>query len=231
VANNVIGNNGLGGVSIDGFETGFYPVGNQVTNNRIGIALDGTPIPNAHFGVQIADHSYRSKIGPDNVIANNPIGVQVVGVDTDSNTITRNAIFGNAGLGIDIEPIGAVNPNDPGDADAGANAQLNFPLLARATPFEVSGTACITCSVEVFRSDGGAGVYGEGKAFAGWAGVLADGTFTAKVSGVAVGDYVTATATDNLGNTSEFGLNIRVADAPAPPPTQDTLLYLPLVSR
>jgi hypothetical protein len=83
----------------------------------------------------------------------------------------------------------------------------------------------------VFRSDGGAGVYGEGKAFAGWAGVLADGTFTAKVSGVAVGDYVTATATDSLGNTSEFALNIRVADAPAPPPTQATLLYLPLVSR
>src|SRR4029450_497950 len=55
IAGNVIGNNGLGGVSIDGFATGFYPVGNQVTGNRIGISLNGTPIPNAHFGVQAAD--------------------------------------------------------------------------------------------------------------------------------------------------------------------------------
>ena len=38
-------------------------------------------------------------------------------------------------------------------------------VLARATPFQVSGTACITCSVEIFRADAGAGAYGQGQTF------------------------------------------------------------------
>ncbi len=228
VAGNVIGNNGLGGVSIDGFETGFYPVGNQVTNNRIGVALNGTPIPNGHFGVQAADHSYQSKIGPDNIIAYNPIGVQITGVDTDFNTITRNAIYGNSGLGIDLDPIGAPNPNDPGDADAGANQQLNAPLIVSATQYLVSGSACVTCTVEVFRSSGAAGAYGQGQAFAGSALAGAGGAFSVTISGIAAGDYVTATSTDALGNTSEFALNLRAVAASSPPPVG---VYLALVRR
>ena len=228
VAGNVIGNNGLGGVSIDGFETGFYPVGNQVTNNRIGVSVNGTPIPNAHFGVQAADHSYQSKIGPDNIIAYNPIGVQITGADTDFNTITRNAIYGNTGLGIDLDPIGSPNPNDPGDADAGANEQLNAPLIVSATQSLVTGTACPTCTVEVFRAAGGSGAYGQGQAFAGSAIVGAGGVFSVSVSGIAVGDYVTATATDALGNTSEFALNLR-AVASASTPLES--VYLALVQR
>jgi CSLREA domain-containing protein len=228
VAGNVIGNNGLGGVSIDGFETGFYPVGNQVTRNRIGVAPNGTPIPNAHFGVQAADHSYQSKIGPDNVIAFNPIGVQIAGADTDFNTITRNAIYGNSGLGIDLDPIGAPNPNDPGDADAGANQGLNTPAIVSATQYLVSGAACVTCKVEIFRAAGGAGAYGPGQSFAGSAVAGAGGTFSVTVSGIAVGDYVTATATDAQGNTSEFALNARAVASASSPPVG---VYMPLMQR
>ena len=228
VAGNVIGNNGLGGVSIDGFETGFYPVGNQVTNNRIGVSLNDTPIPNAHFGVQAADHSYRSKIGPDNIIAYNPIGVQITGTDTDFNTITRNVIYNNTGLGIDLDPIGTPNLNDPGDADAGANEQLNAPLIVSATQNLVSGTACVTCTVEVFRASGEAGAYGQGQSFAGSALAGADGTFSVSVSGITVGDDVTATATDALGNTSEFALNVRAVASASPPLER---VYLALVWR
>lgn len=228
VAGNVIGNNGLGGVSIDGFETGFYPVGNQIMNNRIGVSLNGTPIPNAHFGVQVADHSYQSKIGPDNIIAFNPIGVQITGVDTDFNTITRNAIYGNTGLGIDLDPIGRPNPNDADDADSGANQQLNAPLLAGATQYLVSGTACLTCTVEIFRAAGGTGAYGQGQIFAGWAVAGAGGAFSVTVSGIAVGDYITATSTDALGNTSEFALNVRVVASASPPLER---VYVGLVRR
>jgi hypothetical protein len=215
VAGNVIGNNGLGGVNIDGFETGFYPIGNQVTNNRIGIALNGTPIPNAHFGVQAADHSYQSKIGPDNIIAYNPIGIRIAGADTDFNTITRNAIYGNTGLGIDLDPLGA-------------NQQLNAPEIVSATPSLVSGSACVTCTVEIFRAAGGAGAYGQGQIFAGSAMAGAGGMFSVTVSGIAVGDYVTATATDALGNTSEFALNVRAVAGASPPPVG---VYLALVRR
>jgi CSLREA domain-containing protein len=230
VARNVVGNNGLGGISIDGFETGFYPIGNQVVGNRVGISLDGTPIPNAKFGVQIADHSLHSRIGPDNIIAFNAIGVQVVGVDTDFNTITRNTIYGNTGLGIDLEPIGAVNPNDPGDADGGANQGLNMVVIGSATPNEVAGTTCVTCTVEVFRADGGTGKYGQGQLLLGTAQTDGSGAFSAGVSGLVVGDYVTATATDALGNTSEFSLNVRVVAAPQPVDRKPAA-YLPLISR
>src|SRR5262249_23716875 len=123
-------------------------------------------------------------------------------------------------------PLGAANPNDPGDADTGANEQLNFPVLTSATQYEVHGTACVTCTVEIFVADKGADAYGQGKTFAGSAKVYNDGTFVVKVSDVAVGSYTTATATDALGNTSEFALNLRaVAGSPPPPPA-----YLPLVA-
>jgi CSLREA domain-containing protein len=230
VARNVVGNNGLGGISIDGFETGFYPVGNRVEENRVGISLDGTAIPNAKFGVQIADHSLHSRIGPDNIIAFNPIGVQVVGVDTDFNTITQNSIYGNTGLGIDLEPIGAVNPNDAGDADSGADQGLNMAVIGKATPYEITGTTCVTCSVEMFRAAGGTGAYGQGQLFLGAAQAGSNGAFTVIVSGLSVGDYVTATATDALGNTSEFALNVRVVAAPEPIKLEP-VAYLPLLSR
>jgi hypothetical protein len=92
----------------------------------------------------------------------------------------------------------------------------------------VSGTACPTCTVEVFRAAGGSGAYGQGQAFAGSALAGAGGVFSVSVSGIAVGDYVTATATDALGNTSEFALNLR-AVASASTPLES--VYLALVRR
>ena len=49
--------------------------------------------------------------------------------------------------------------------------------------------------------------FGDGMTFAGSATATAAGVFTATVTGLAIGDYVTATATDTNGNTSEFSLN------------------------
>lgn len=186
----------------------------QVRNNRIGISLDGSPIPNEDQGVQIDSYagggpsSTGSRIGPGNVITNSGLaGLSVADAPNDRNTITRNSIFGNVGLGIDLEPLGAVTPNDAGDADGGANQQLNFPVIRQAGPQTVSGTACRGCTVEVFVADGGASAYGEGKTFAGSTTANADGTFNVAVSGVASGDFVTSTATNAAGNTSEFSLN------------------------
>jgi CSLREA domain-containing protein len=197
VRENVVGNNSSGGVEIKSPDT----TDNEVYDNRIGVSRGGAAIANGAVGIRIANSAEGSRIGPGNVIANNPVGIHVYGVASDYNTITRNSIYGNTGLGIDLD-------------DMGANQQLKSPALTSARkragrPAVVKGTACAGCTVEVFQADSGAGAYGEGKSFVGSAVAGADGAFTVRGM-VGRGRYVTATATDAEGNTSEFSLNRRV---------------------
>ena len=150
---NVIGDNLLGNIVIEGVSTS----GTQVTNNRIGVSSTGALLPNGSpWGIQIRFHAQRTTIS-GNAIADSPVGIRVDDFDNDFNTISRNSIFGitGGGLGIDLAPIGAVNPNDPGDADAGANQQMNFPVLTSAGT-DVTGTSCPGCIVELFVADGSA---------------------------------------------------------------------------
>ncbi|HEX9372378.1 MAG TPA: hypothetical protein VF897_15295, partial [Roseiflexaceae bacterium] len=131
VADNVVGNNQMAGIRVD--EYGTCCVGrNQFTNNRVGLGVDGSSIPNRVAGFLIT--AGNTLVGPGNIIANNPIGVAIDGDASDGNTITHNAIYGNSGLGIDLGPLGMVNQNDQGDGDSGPNQQLNFPVLQSATP-------------------------------------------------------------------------------------------------
>jgi CSLREA domain-containing protein len=211
VADNVVGNNTTVGIRVAQESTG-----NRVYGNRVGISLDGTPIPNAGNGVQLGNVSTHNQIGPDNIIAYNDDGISISGDTDDFNNITRNSIFGNAGLGIDLKPFGPT-PNDPEDTDSGPNENLNFPVVGKVRAQEVSGTACAGCTVEIFLADGDARAYGEGKTFVGSSTADNDGKFTAAVSGVEVGDYVTATATDAAGNTSEFSPNKVVSSDNTPP--------------
>jgi hypothetical protein len=216
VLNNVI-TNANGGVDIDNFGN-CCTMFNVLQNNLIGVGVNGAAIPNLQFGISVT--APDTTIGPGNVIANNPVGIEI-GNDANANIqniITRNSIYGNTGLGIDLAPIGQVNPNDDGDADSCHNQLLNFPVLLSATTTQVTGTACVTCTVELFIADSGAGAYGEGKTFVGAASVAADGTFTAAISGTVPGNYLTATATDADQNTSEFSLNLIVGGSTPPPP-------------
>lgn len=213
VAHNVIGNNLEGGM-----RAGQNVSRNQIHHNWIGISPDGSPIPNSVAGIKIGSNGDNNRVGPNNVISNNPLGIQVTTDDSDFNTFTRNSIFGNTGLGIELSP-GGPNQNDPGDADVGPNEGLNFPVIGRAIPDRVTGSACAGCTVEVFLSDGAANGYGEGKTFLGSATANPDGSFTVAVSGVLVGNHVTATATDATGNTSEFSRNEAVSvDTDITPP-------------
>jgi CSLREA domain-containing protein len=211
IRNNVIGNSTKSGVGVGGPRT----IDTKVYDNLIGISRNGAAIPNGVEGVRI-NSAKHSQIGPNNVITNNPVGIVVNFDDADFNTLTRNSIYGNTGLtglGIDIQPTGKKNNNDVGDIDTKANEQLNYPVLQSATQATVSGTACAEdvvpkpCTIEVFKADGGAGVNGEGKTLVGTSTTNGDGTFTVSVTEVNVGEYVTATATDSTGNTSEFSPN------------------------
>ena len=215
VSDNVVGNATRGGIAISGYTQGTTR-GTVVRDNRVGISLTGAAIPNGKFGIKVSLEANTTQIGPGNVIANNPYGIVLGDQRNYATTITRNSIHSNAGLGIDLGPDVGVTANDFGDSDAGANTYLNFPALGSATPATVRGSACDGCIVEVFVADPDLTAHGEGKTFVGSAVAASDGSFVANVMGVAVGQYVTATATDYGGNTSEFSLVIPVS-ATAPP--------------
>ena len=72
---------------------------------------------------------------------------------------------------------------------------MNFDLQTGT----VSGTACANCIVEIFSDNGD-----EGAIFEGW--ILADenSSFTFEKGASLAGPFLTATATDADGNTSEF---------------------------
>jgi CSLREA domain-containing protein len=219
VSNNVIVNSKGGALKIQDPGT----TQNQVTNNKIGLTATGQNGPNNGYGVYISNGATNNLIA-NNTITNNPFGVMLTDDGTDFNTISQNSIYGNSGLGIDIDPIGQVNPNDPGDLDTGANQQLNYPEIASASPTSVGGTACAGCIVEVFIADStGSGSYGEGKTYVGSATADGSGHFTASISGVSAGQWITTTATDPQGDTSEFSQDVQTSTGSATAPGAPTL--------
>jgi hypothetical protein len=220
VRDNVVGNNGGNGLQIGSLSNSATRT--QVEANRIGVSLSGAAIGNVGAGIRIAPGFTSSNqaaalntvIGMNNVIANNGTGIAVEGQLSRGNKITRNSIFGNARLGIDLTPIGQVNQNDGGDGDSGPNTLLNWPVLGSPTSSSVSGRACPGCTVEVFLADDQATLdpqqatsYGEGRTYLVTAVADGNGAFTAQLPSSAAGRIITATATDGVGNTSEFSLN------------------------
>jgi len=219
VAQNVIGNAQRSGVSIDGSgvaiddSSGTGTTGNKVYANRIGISPGGKAIPNGVAGIEIVAGARNSQIGPNNVISSNPIGVQVIGTDTTSTAITRNSIYNNATLGIDLGGDGST-PNDLGDADAGPSGLQNKPTIRSAVTSgdattiknTLNSTPSSTFLIQYFSNSKGTN---QGERFIGQKKVTTgtDGkvSFVFRPTEVVrSGRTITATATDVGGNTSEF---------------------------
>jgi CSLREA domain-containing protein len=194
VRDNVILGNWKAGISIDGTGTNDT----LVTGNRIGIGQDGTAAGNQVAGIRIWLHA-RAGVIADNVIAHNPVGIEIEDRANQAFTLSRNRIYRNAAAGIDLAP--------------GSNHRVRFPAVGLAAPSRIAGTACPGCIIEVFVADAGSGTYGEGRAFLGSGMADEQGAFSIPVSGVRVGQAVTATATDPSGNTSEFAINVLVTRA------------------
>jgi CSLREA domain-containing protein len=186
-ARNLISANGCVGVGIGPGEN------NKVQGNIIGADSTGTlPLPNARDGVYIFNAAKNNLIGGQaageaNLIAYNiENGVNVYGgYGADGNTISRNSIHSNTYLGIAL-----LN---------GGNAGLAAPVITAANSPSVSGTACNSCTIEVFSDADGEGAIYEGTTMAD-----SGGAWTLLVAGGASGPNLTATATDSNGNTSQF---------------------------
>jgi hypothetical protein len=228
VLDNVIAGNDQGGVSICGYAAiGVHTYANDVHNNAIGLAIDRlTPLPNSGNGVDIGQWmAVQEGFAPDNRIELNQIawntgsGVAVwehsfTATNADSNLVSMNSIYANGQLGIDLIDDG-VTFNDPGDPDGGPNQLVNMPLINAAVYSSGTGLTTITgtididtpptlAQVETFKARPDPSGCGEGEVYLGTAIPDAAGSWTIAVTGLAVGDSVTATTIDLRNDTSEF---------------------------
>jgi len=175
-----------------------------------------------------------------NIIANNGVdGVKISDLDDINNLITRNWIYSNTNLGINLvggtEDVNGVTANDALDPDDGPNHLQNFPIItgADATTQTITGVLHSTPGAS-FRIEFYANPtcdpsgYGEGETYIGTTNVTADGSgdapFTTTSASFTAGQFITATATEVTGidpdfifNTSEFSACF--AAAASPPPT------------
>lgn len=211
---------------------------NVIQSNRIGTDVSGTlPLPNRR-GIEVAmvsflDLARDSRIGgagpgQGNVIAysmgdaiavNSSAGTGPTGV-----TVSRNSIHSNGELGINLATgftgyPATVTLNDAGDADAGPNNLQNFPVLLTAVDdgiqTTVSGTLETTqpalATIEIFvNATLDPSGFGEGETFVASVAPSPTGQFAAKLPAGLAGKYLTATATDAGGNTSEFSAGLLV---------------------
>ncbi len=236
-AGNLISGNNHDGVSI-----GVRFEGNLVQGNLIGTDVTGTTaLGNGGFGVRIVDGSGNTiggtASGAGNTIAFNAfdgVFVFVQGAEAIGNAILSNSIFSNGLLGIDLGAPFGVTPNDVGDGDTGANELQNFPVLTLA---ETTGASTIingtlnsnasqAYDIELFSSVAAdPSGFGEGQTFLDRVVVstdaMGDGSFNVALPfGIAAGEFVTATATDAAGNTSEFSAALAIVTVtPQEPPT------------
>jgi hypothetical protein len=204
--------------------------GNMIRGNLIGTRPDGsTPLGNTQAGVAVKRASGNSVGGlanaNANVIAGND-GYGVVSYGGWANQILRNSIYGNALPGIALDPATGVTPNDVLDKDYGPNKKQNYPILfltsTGASTTTVDGwlksLPNASYRVELFGAAAcDASGFGEGQTYlgstnvttdaAGFAGILADLPTTSP------GAFVTATATDAAGNTSEFSTCLAAGSA------------------
>jgi hypothetical protein len=220
---NLVGTAADGSTALGNGEHGILLEGSSgnVARNVVGGAepADGNTVAfNRGHGVFIRQLNLNVIEG-NRVFSNGGDGVAVVSPGGLGNKITRNGISSNAGLGIDLEDNG-VTPNDPGDADFGANRLQNTPINLQVSADRTTVTGTLnsrpnrTYGVELFGTSGATGCdpsgTGEGDEFLVSTEVTTDGSgnhsFSVPLSKpLADGDVVTATATDRVdSDTSEF---------------------------
>lgn len=231
VGNLVSGNTG------PGIRLGPLTQANTVQGNYIGTQADGTSaLANGTAGVELQTSTQQNIIGSSmagagNVIAfNGGPGLLLTGADTERNDMRGNAVHSNTGPGIDLGGDG-VTANDIGDVDANPNQLQNFPVLVSggtAVVGSLSSQADTDYRIDAYANtavDGSGN--GEGEVYLGSGMATTDGAgqvdFDLPVSsGLLAGKpWISVTATDPDGNTSEFSVPADCAIAPAPTFTID----------
>jgi len=218
-ARNVISGNTFDGVRLS------VASGCLVQGNYIGTDITrNSALPNGRFGVSTSGNGTNNTIGGTTNAAANVIafsgsdGVRIQSASDVGNSIRRNAIFSNDGLGIKLRDFGGVTPNDAGDGDTGPNNLQNFPVITSAVSLggntTIQGTlnsaANTQFALDLYANNAcDASGNGEGQNFISSTTVTTnasgDASFTLTVpTNTIAGQSITATATDPNNNTSEF---------------------------
>jgi hypothetical protein len=195
--------------------------GTVVNRNLIGTDVAGTHnLGNGHNGIYILNGAQSSVVGSPglgNTIAfNGQAGVLVTDAGSTGNSIRANSIFSNGGLGIDLGASGV--QFDHGGSTTGPNNLQNYPVITAATAGStttVSGSlnavASTTYVLDFYANPGhDISYYGPGTTYLGNTTVATDSKGNATFTNVplstmtSAGQWITATATDPNGNTSEF---------------------------
>ncbi len=207
-----------------GIRIGLLAKSNSIQGNLIGTDVTGSgPLPN-NAGIllfdSVTDTTIGGPVGAGNTIAFNGGGV-AIDSSCSGNQIYGNSIFRNVGLGINlsggVENPDGVTANDIDDSDTGANELQNYPVLSEISVSggdrSVQGSLTSHPNSDYVlnfysNSEVDASGFGEGET---WLGSLDVHTnvqntseFSFPLGADTAGKFITATATDINGNTSEF---------------------------
>ncbi len=182
---NIIASNSWYGIDLSGAGVDS----NLVQGNYIGTSPDSiSGLGNGSHGVALINGPSSNQIGPNNTIYNNGgSGVYITDGSSAMNTISRNSISRNSAGGIALTD--------------GANGGIGAPDIITVKP--LTGTAPPLSAVELFADSAS-----QGRTYLGAVNADASGNFS--WPGITAGPFVTATATDAAGNTSEFSPAARI---------------------
>ena len=187
--------------------------GGVLINNVTSLSIENNDIEsNGGNGVTISGTSVGITVGGEglgNTIASNT-GKGVTIAAGSGHRLTENRIFGNTGIGIDLNNDG-ITANDADDADTGANGLQNGAVLAGSAKVngETHVTGSLTTTPGAYRIEFFSGLNGGAQVFleALEVQVDADGfaEFTQNVGAITNGHQVVATVTRvSTGDASEF---------------------------
>lgn len=207
-----VGNGEAGIVLEDGAQDntiGGTGTGNDVRGNPRGIYLrtgGGAP-------------PHDNTIGPDNLVTGNGgNGVEVSGGGVTSNTVTRNSIFSNVGVGIRLAMGG--NSMIPKPVITGVSGDRSAAVIAGT----IDAITSLPATVELFTDGADEGETYFAQVTVPSGSPMVGGKYLWAYTGsvAATGANVTATVTSNAGNTSEFSDPVEgpiAAPEPGPEPT------------
>src|SRR3989339_799819 len=195
---NVISGNQMSGIAVVSSDN------NYIMLNYIGLGSDGqTNVKNEHFGVYSLTGSHDNYFYKNTVAYNGnstyPNGIQIKDSNTTHETISQNSIFENFGEGIKLyldSNLGIPSPE-----------VITNEYNQTAGALRVTGSASPNATVEFFKAYGDEGITYLGALSADSSGAF-NGTIT--YSGLLSGDYLTATQTGQLGDTSQFSASMEV---------------------